>query len=80
MSTYYERMQMRLFRTKVWSVLDIGLLKWSCILIGMIAGSYLAAFTKRHVRLFVIAFILLVIKPAISYFHDEERHATIKSA
>jgi hypothetical protein len=65
-------MQMKLFRTKVWSVLDIGLLKWSCILIGMIIGSYLTAFTKRHVKLFVIAAILLAINPAISYFRGDE--------
>ncbi len=63
---------MRLFRTKVWSVLDIGLLKWSCIVIGMIVGSYLAAFTRRHVWIFVIAAMLLAIKPAISYFRGNE--------
>jgi hypothetical protein len=65
-------MEMRLFRAKVWSVLDIGLLKWSCILIGMVVGSYLAAFTKRHVWLFVIAAVLLVIKPATAYFRGDE--------
>jgi len=65
-------MEMRLFRTKVWSVLDIGLLKWSCILIGMIVGSYLAAFTKRHVWIFFIAAILLAIKPATFYFRGNE--------
>jgi hypothetical protein len=70
-STYCENMEMKLLRTKVWSVLDIGLLKWSCILIGMIVGSYLSAFTKRHVRLFIIAAILLAIKPATSYFRSD---------
>lgn len=63
---------MKLFKTKVWSVLDIGLLKWSCILIGMIIGSYMAAITKRHAKLFAIAAILLAIKPAISYFSDDK--------
>jgi hypothetical protein len=53
-------------------VLDIGLLKWSCILIGMIVGSYLAAFTKRHVWIFFIAAILLAIKPATFYFRGNE--------
>jgi hypothetical protein len=72
-------MQMKLFRTKVWSVLDIGLLKWSCILIGMILGSYLAAFTKRHVMVFVIASLMLAIKPALSYFGNDEKQANIKS-
>ena len=67
---------MKVFRTKVWSVLDIGLLKWSCILIGMIIGSYLAEFTKRHVRLFTIAAILLAIKPATSYFMNDKGEMT----
>lgn len=65
-------MNMKLFRTKIWHVLDIGLLKWSCILIGMIIGSYLSCFVKRHVWIFTIAAILLATKPAISYFTDEE--------
>jgi hypothetical protein len=63
---------MKLFRTKVWSVLDIGLLKWSCVLIGMIVGSYLAAFTKRHVWPLAITAILLAIKPATSYLLDDK--------
>jgi FtsH-binding integral membrane protein len=63
---------MKLFRTKVWSVLDIGLLKWCCILTGMIVGAYLTDFTKRHVWVFVIAAVALAIKPTISYFGEEE--------
>lgn len=63
---------MKLFRTKVWSVVDIGLLKWCCVLIGLIAGAYLAGFTKRYVWLFVVAAVLLGIKPAISYFRDDK--------
>jgi len=59
---------MKLFRSKVWSVADIGCLKWSCILFGMLAGAFLSDFTKRHVWLFVIAAILLAVKPALSYF------------
>jgi hypothetical protein len=73
-------MQMRLFRTKVWSVLDIGLLKWSCVLIGMIIGAYLAAFTKRHVMVFVLASIMLAIKPALSYFGNDEVAADVTSS
>jgi hypothetical protein len=65
-------MNMKLFRTKMWSVLDIGLLKWSCILFGMIIGSYRPSFVKPQVWIFTLAAILLAIKPAISYFMDEE--------
>ncbi|MDD5297256.1 MAG: hypothetical protein PHU46_10105 [Rhodocyclaceae bacterium] len=62
---------MRLFRTKVWSALDIGLLKWCCILVGMIAGAYLSDFTRGHVWAFAIVAVLAGAKPAWSYFRDE---------
>jgi len=58
----------KLLRTKVWSAVDISLLKWCCILVGMIVGAYLADVTKRYVWFFVVAAVLLGIKPAISYF------------
>jgi len=61
---------MKLLRSKVWSVADIGCLKWSCIFSGMIAGAFLHDFTRRHVWLFVIAAILLAVKPTISYFRN----------
>lgn len=63
---------MTLFRAKVWSVIDIGLLKWSCILIGMIAGAYLADFTKRYVWFFALAALLLAIKPTVSYLRSDD--------
>jgi len=62
---------MKLFRAKVWSVIDIGLLKWSCILVGMIAGAYLADFTKRNLWLIAAAALLMAIKPTVSYFRDD---------
>jgi putative Mn2+ efflux pump MntP len=71
-------MEIRLFKTKNWSALDIGLLKWSCILFGMMFGSYLSSFTKRYVKLFLIAAVLLAIKPAISYFRGDEDKTNIK--
>ena len=65
---------MKLFRSKVWSVADIGCLKWSCILFGMLAGAFLSDFTKRHVWLFLIAAILLAVKPTLSYFTNNGQH------
>jgi len=62
---------MKLFRSKVWSVVDIGLLKWCCILIGMIAGAYLTDFTKRYVWFIALAALLLGIKPTVSYFRSD---------
>lgn len=63
---------MKLFRTKMWSPLDIGSLKWCCTLLGMIAGAYLSEFTKHYVWIFAVAAVLLAIKPAISYFGNSE--------
>ncbi len=63
---------MKLLRSKVWSILDIGCLKWSCILFGMVAGAYLSEFTKKYVWLFLSAALILAIRPMISYFGGEE--------
>jgi uncharacterized membrane protein YoaT (DUF817 family) len=63
---------MRLFRTKVWRWLDIGMLKWSSILLGMIAGAYLSEFVKQYVWVFAVAALLLVIRPAVRYWGDDE--------
>lgn len=70
---------MKGFRSKVWSVVDIGCLKWSCILSGMIAGAFLHEFTRRYVWLFAVAAVLLAIKPTLSYFGTDKR-ATDKEA
>ena len=61
---------MKLLKRRVWSIIDIGLLKWSCILSGMIVGAFLSDFTKRHVWHFLIAVVVLAIKPTISYLLD----------
>jgi hypothetical protein len=61
---------MKLLRSKVWSVVDIGCLKWSCIFFGMILGAFVPEFTKRYVWLFAAAVILLAIKPAAAYFRN----------
>lgn len=61
---------MKLFRTKTWNWLDIGLLKWCCILLGMVAGAYLHGLVLQHVGVILIAAVLLAIRPAIAYFKD----------
>ncbi len=62
---------MNLFRMKVWRWQDIALLKWCCILIGMIAGAFLSAFVRQYVWLFVLAALLLAVRPAARYFGDD---------
>jgi len=61
---------MSLFKTKVWRWLDIGLLKWSALIFGMIAGAYLSDFVKQHVWVFVSVAVILAIRPAVKYFGD----------
>ena len=63
---------MKLLRTKVWWWLDIGLVKWSSILIGMIAGAYLSDFVRQNVWAFALAALLLAVRPAVKYFGDDE--------
>lgn len=61
---------MKLLRTKIWSWLDIGLLKWSVLLFGMIAGAYFHDYVMRHVWIFFAAAVLLAIRPSIDYYKD----------
>ena len=63
---------MTLFRSKVWSPVDIALFKWCCIFFGMIAGAYLSALVKDYVWVFVTATVLLAIKPTVSYFRADQ--------
>jgi hypothetical protein len=62
--------KMKVLRTKIWGWFDIGLLKWSALLIGMIAGAYFHDFVVQYVWVILIAAVLLVIRPAIVYFKD----------
>jgi len=62
---------MKLFKDKMYSVLDIGLIKWSCILFGMVLGAYLADFVLGYLWLFIVVALLLAIKPIISYFMEK---------
>ncbi|MFA5780566.1 MAG: hypothetical protein WC947_10595 [Elusimicrobiota bacterium] len=57
-----------MFKTKIWSPLDIGLLKWACILFGMILGAYLSVFVKQYLWIFVILWVVLAIRIIYSYW------------
>jgi len=61
---------MKLLKPKVWTVGALACLKWSSILFGMIAGSYLADFTRRNVWLFAAGCIVLAIRPVIVFFRS----------
>ncbi len=67
---YAVGVYMKLLRTKIWNWWDIALLKWCCILLGMIAGAYFNEVVKQYVWMFAVVAILLAIRPAITYFRD----------
>jgi len=61
---------MRLFRTKIWHWRDIWLLKWCCLLFGMIAGAYMRDIVLQYVWIIFAAAVILMIRPAMVYFKD----------
>jgi hypothetical protein len=63
---------MKLFRKKAWRPIDIVLLKWSMILLGMVLGALLSDFVKQNIWVFVAVGLLLVLRPIIVYLGDKE--------
>lgn len=61
---------MKFFKEKKYSVMDIGLIKWSCILFGMVLGAYIADFVQSYVWLFIVIALLLAVKPLVTYFKE----------
>lgn len=61
---------MKLLRTKLWTWWDIGILKWCCFLFGMIAGAYVRDIVVQYVWVFLVAAVLLMLRPAYVYFRD----------
>lgn len=65
---------MNIFEPRIWTMWEIGSLKWSCIFFGAIVGAYFSEFVMNYVWLFVIGFVLLAIKPTMKYFGGEHPH------
>ncbi|MBF0482209.1 MAG: hypothetical protein HQK81_08470 [Desulfovibrionaceae bacterium] len=61
---------MKLFQTKIWSWVDIWLLKWSVFLFGILAGASFHDWVWEHVWLVLGLAVILAIKPAMAYFKD----------
>lgn len=59
---------MGIFKTKVWSAVDIGLLKWCCVLFGMILGAYFSNFVKQYLWIFIALTIVFAIRPIYCYW------------
>lgn len=59
-----------IFRTKEWTVLDIGLLKWASIFFGMILGAFFSGFIRHNIWYFIFLVVILAIKPLVSYWKN----------
>jgi len=59
---------MLIFRKKVWSPVDIMLLKWSSAVFGVIIGAYVSDFVKQYVWIFIFFVIVFGIRPLYSYW------------
>jgi hypothetical protein len=62
---------MKLFRKKAWRPIDLVMLKWSMILLGMVLGALLADFVKQNIWVFLAVGLLLVIRPMIVYLRND---------
>jgi hypothetical protein len=61
---------MKIFRTKLWSWWDVWMLKWSAFLFGIVVGAYLHEGVMQYLVIIIVSAVLLMIRPAITYFKD----------
>jgi hypothetical protein len=61
---------MKLLKTKTWTWLDIGLLKWSILLFGLVLGSHFYFLIADYELILLVIAILLAVKPTVDYFRD----------
>lgn len=61
---------MSILKTKEWHWIDIALLKWCAVLFGMIIGAHFHEFVVQYEWFFVMAVLILVIKPMVTYYRD----------
>jgi hypothetical protein len=62
----------KLWRKMVWSPIDIGMLKWSMLLLGMVLGALFYGFVRQNIWAFLAIGLLLLIRPLIVYFRKKE--------
>ena len=63
---------MKLFKKKAWRPIDIVLLKWSMLLLGMVLGALAADFVRRNIWVFLAVGLLLVIRPIFVYLRPDK--------
>ncbi len=67
-----EVVVMRLFITKNWHWSNIALLKWSALFIGMLLGAYFHEVVVKNTWGVVIVALLFALRPARSYWKDDD--------
>ena len=63
---------MKLFKEKMWRPIDIVLLKWSMLLLGMVLGALLSDFVRQNIWVFLAVGLLLLIRPLVVYLRDDQ--------
>ena len=62
---------MKLFRKKMWRPIDIMLLKWSMLLLGMVLGALLSDFVRQNVWVFLALGLAKLIRPIFVYLRND---------
>ena len=62
---------MKLFRKKMWRPIDIVLLKWSMLLLGMVLGALLSDFVRQNIWVFLSIGLAALIRPIFVYLRND---------
>ena len=63
---------MKLFKKVAWRPIDIVLLKWGILLMGMVLGALLSDFVTQNIWAFIAIGLLLLVRPTLVYFRAKE--------
>lgn len=63
---------MKLFKKKAWRPIDIVLLKWSMLLLGMVVGALAADFVRQNIWVFLAVGLGLLIRPIFVYLRPDK--------
>ena len=63
---------MNLFKNKKWPWYESGILKYQCIIFGLLIGAYFPDFILKNAWIFIILFVLAYIKTIHFYFFTKD--------
>ncbi len=55
-------------RVKKLDLFDIGMIKWTTLLVGLVVGAYLTDYIKPYWWVFILVAMVLAIRPMYRYF------------